>query len=295
MRKAAERRRLGTEEAGTVWRLAIAGLGMTIRSGLPLPPAFDAFAVPGTGSAPLALSVERVAAIAEPGALISREGQLSFWGDGGDRSVALEDFEGSRIGCLRGADRWASARIRIRAGADALAVLKTLGEIYFRTALACQERGLVIHAAGVAWEGRGLAFIGRSGRGKSTQASLWERLRGAVVLNDDRPAVTLGAAGPELHGTPWSGSSAKRLALSVPLAALVFLEQAPVNEARLLTRSEAIPLLLPRVFMPYWSEPGMENALATMERMIGRVKIVHLGCRPDPGAVACLERVLELH
>jgi hypothetical protein len=293
MQLLAPQRRSKIGEGGSVSCLQVAGLDIRIESAFPLPPSFEPFLKPSAGNGTLSLVVERAEHIGNPGRMTAREGQLSYWRDGGDEAVALENFDGLLIGCLTGSGRWDSARLRIRAGADSGAVLKTMGEIYFRTALTCREAGLVLHAAGVVTKGMGIAFIGRSGMGKSTQAALWERWRGAAVLNDDRPAVTLEPGGALLHGTPWSGSSSKRLALSVPLAAVVLLDQAPVNSARLLTCSEAIPRLLPRIFMPYWSDAGMEAALATAERLMGGIRIIHLGCRPDPDAIACLERVLE--
>jgi hypothetical protein len=294
MQLLAPERRSQVGEGGSVTCLHVAGLGIRMESALPLPPSFKPFLRPSAGNGALSLVIERADHIGDPGRMTAREGQLSYWHDGGCESVALENFDGLLIGCLTGSGRWDSARLRIRAGADSGAVLKTMGEIYFRTALTCREAGIVLHAAGVVTKGKGLAFIGRSGMGKSTQAGLWERWRGAAVLNDDRPAVTFEPGGAVIHGTPWSGSSGKRLAHSVPLKALVMLEQARQNLASRLTGSEALPWLLPRVFMPYWSEAGMESALRMVERLVRGVTIIHLACQPNPGAVACLERELEL-
>ena len=277
---------------GLVRRLLIGRLGLTIKTCLPLPAVFEPFYQAEAGFGKLALVVEQVGEIKLSGRLAYREGQFSYWRDGGCESVVLADFDGAPIGCLTSVDQWGSARLCIRTGADAEAVVKRLGEIYFRTALACRGWGLVLHAAGLAWAGQGLAFVGRSGMGKSTQAALWEQQRGATILNEDRPAVTLGQGGPELHGTPWSGSSSKRRPMTVPLKALVFLEQAPVNSARQLTPAEAIPLLLPRIFMPYWSAAGMEVALTMAAQLVSRVHLIQLRCRPDLGAVECLESFL---
>ncbi len=278
---------------GSVRRLLIGGLGLTIKTCGPLPAVFAPFFSEVTGPAgELALVVEQVGEIKPAGRLISREEQFSCWRDGGCESVVLAGFDGVPIGCLTGADEWGSAILCIRTGIDAEAVVKRLGEIYFRTALACRGWGLVLHAAGLAWAGRGLAFVGRSGMGKSTQAGLWEQHRGATILNEDRPAVTLQRGCPELHGTPWSGSSSKRRPMSVPLASLVFLEQAPVNSARQLTPAESIPLLLPRIFMPYWSAAGMEAALTMAAQLVSRVHLIQLRCRPELGAVECLESFL---
>lgn len=281
-----------TEADGSVRRLRVGHLTLTISSSVPLPAVFEPFYEPVTGAGEFGLAIERASEVRPPGRLISREDQLSYWRDAGRESVVLADFDSVPIGCLTSGFKWGSALLCLRTGADTEAVVKTLGEIYFRTALACGGWGLVLHAAGVAWAGQGLAFVGRSGIGKSTQAGLWEQHRGATILNEDRPAVTLGQGGPELHGTPWSGSSSKRKPLSVPLSALVLLAQAPVNSARRLTPAESIPLLLPRIFMPYWSAAGMDAALTMAAQLVSRVLLIQLDCRPDTGAVECLESLL---
>jgi len=60
-----------------------------------------------------------------------------------------------------------------------------------------------------------------------------------------------------------------------------------------MARTDALPRLLPRVFMPYWSAAGMNDALAMVERLVTEVPIIHLRCLPDSGGVAELERVLD--
>ena len=114
---------------GSVRRLLIAGLGLTIKTSVPLPAVFEPFSRPGTDRGKLSLAIEAVGEIKVCGRLISREGQFSYWRDVGYESVVLAGFDGAPIGCLTGKDEWGSALLYIRTGVDAEAVVKRLGEI----------------------------------------------------------------------------------------------------------------------------------------------------------------------
>ena len=45
---------------------------------------------------------------------------------------------------------------------------------------------LLMHASAVSWNGQGLVFTAPSGTGKTTQAELWARYKGAKILNGDK-------------------------------------------------------------------------------------------------------------
>ncbi len=68
---------------------------------------------------------------------------------------------------------------------------------------------VLLHASCINYKGEeGVAFIGPSGIGKSTQARLWlENIPGCSLLNDDQPALGLIDGIPYLFGTPWSGKT----------------------------------------------------------------------------------------
>ena len=85
-----------------------------------------------------------------------------------------------------------------------------LEDLLFRSLLA-DRSALIVHACGVAWQGKGYLFVGSSGVGKSTTARLWNAA-GASVLNDDRIALEASSAGTFIHprrgpaSTPrWAG------------------------------------------------------------------------------------------
>ena len=67
----------------------------------------------------------------------------------------------------------------------------------------------LFHSAVVSYQGKGYMFLGRSGTGKSTHASLWRRyIEGTELMNDDNPAVRIRPDGTAMvYGTPWSGKT----------------------------------------------------------------------------------------
>jgi hypothetical protein len=105
--------------------------------------------------------------------------------------------------------------------------------------------GAVLHAAGVAREGRGFLFVGRSGAGKTTvsRASL---AQGAEVLSDDLNALLPGPSGPLVAQLPFTGDLAATTSANStwPLAALLRLEKSDRDELTPLSRAIALTQLV---------------------------------------------------
>jgi hypothetical protein len=154
------------------------------------------------------------------------------------------------------------------------------------------HQGIVIHASAIKYDGKGIIFSAPSGTGKSTQAGLWEEYMGARVLNDDCPVVKIEYGRPYIYGTPCSGSTDKFLNDSVPLSAIVIIEQAGENTIRALTNREAISYLMPRCFLSYYDQNLMDMAAGHLERIISTVPIYLLRCRPDREAVELVHRCI---
>ncbi|MBH1939378.1 hypothetical protein I5677_00560 [Mobilitalea sibirica] len=159
-----------------------------------------------------------------------------------------------------------------------------IGEILFRNHILFQH-GIVIHAAAIDWKGKGILFSAPSGTGKSTQAKLWRRIKGAKIINEDRPAVRIEKEYVYVHGTPWNGSSPKCTNCSVPLSAIVMIEQSEENSIELLKSREGISRVLPRCFLPYYDGELMQIAMYNIEKIIDIVPIYLLKCRPEREAV----------
>lgn len=159
-----------------------------------------------------------------------------------------------------------------------------LGEILFRNHILFHQ-GIVLHAAAIEWQGKGILFSAPSETGKSTQARLWKEYMGAKILNGDRPAIRIIDNIPHVFGTPWSGSSCEFLNDHAPLSAIVMLEQASENSIRRLSNFEAVSKLMPRAFLPYYSDKLMGLAIANLENIITSTPIYLLKCKPDREAV----------
>ena len=73
------------------------------------------------------------------------------------------------------------------------------------------EYGIVMfHGSAIAVDGVAYIFTALSGTGKSTHTRLWRSLFGdrAVMVNDDKPLLTVGQSGVTVHGSPWNGNNA---------------------------------------------------------------------------------------
>ncbi|HWP98643.1 MAG TPA: hypothetical protein VN426_17505 [Syntrophomonadaceae bacterium] len=162
-------------------------------------------------------------------------------------------------------------------------------EILFRSQIVFQQ-GLVIHAAGLNWQDQGILLSAPSGTGKSTQANLWKRFMNARVLNGDHTAVRIINDTPVVFGSPWSASSPDFYNGKAVLSTIVVLQQAGENSIRRLSCSEAATMLLPRCFLPSFSEVMMDMAVDTFNSLINKVPVYLLACRPEMEAVELLCR-----
>lgn len=152
------------------------------------------------------------------------------------------------------------------------------------------KSGVILHAAWIRRQGRAILFTAPSGVGKSTQADLWCRLRGAELVNGDRAAVF---ADGQARGIPFAGSSGVCKNETMPIEAIVCLSQAP--------KITIAPLKGFRAFRSIWegcSVASLEReearkALETVTALLDRVPVYHLACTPDESAVIALEQLLE--
>lgn len=166
-----------------------------------------------------------------------------------------------------------------------------IGSLIFRNSLLFRD-GITIHASAVEYKRRGILFTAPAGTGKSTQAGLWVRMKNARILNDDTPSIRFIDEKPFVFGTPWAGKSDLYLNRKAELNTIVILEQAETNTIRRLTGSEAVALLTPRFFLPYYDENMMSRAFDVINRIIERVQVYHFRCRPDVEAVEMVNSIL---
>lgn len=159
-------------------------------------------------------------------------------------------------------------------------------EVVFLARLS-RGRGVLVHACGVAIDGRGVLFLGTSGAGKSTTARLFRERGGATILSDDRIVIREEEGAYRIFGTPWHGEAGLEAPASARLDAVFILEQAPRNRAVELTPAQAVAQMMVRAFPAMWDQEGLEFAVRFLTDMAERVPVRRLQFLPEPSAVEC--------
>ena len=152
--------------------------------------------------------------------------------------------------------------------------------------------GAFIHASLIKVGEKGIIFTAPSGVGKSTQATLWEKYRGARILNGDRAAVRFVDGKWMAYGSPWAGSSGIYVNDCVELSAIVFLGQSQENVVRRLNGVKAFSALMKGGIFPYWNKEKMNLACNISEKLLAQVPVFEFDCRPDESAVNELEKFI---
>lgn len=155
-----------------------------------------------------------------------------------------------------------------------------------------QDR-LILHASFVDTAFGGLLFSGPSGIGKSTQADLWVRHAGAQLINGDKTVLSAESSGWRAHGSPYAGSSRCFVDRSVPLRAVVMLEQGAACTLRRLPAGEAFRRLYANTIVNSWNAAYVARACAGLTELAACVPVYQLTCTPDKAAVDTLKAELE--
>lgn len=224
--------------------------------------------------------------------LISQDDMNSLYmsGDAIYKCVAMQSNDPRRMWFEQKIGCWNEANVYIPSNwldyngiGNALSVEKTI----------LPFGGMILHCSLIEYQGKGIMFSAPSQTGKSTQASLWEKHRGAHIINGDRGLIRVTDEGIFAYGSPWAGSSSLYINHRVPMSAVVMLEQAKENRIRPLDPSEALGLFVQQSSLPVWQPELFELGLATLEKIMTQVPMYMLSCLPDEGAVECLEKCLK--
>ncbi|MDR3011430.1 MAG: hypothetical protein LBV59_26150 [Sphingobacterium sp.] len=144
---------------------------------------------------------------------------------------------------------------------------------------------IMIHASVANHNGKGVAFLGKSGTGKSTHSRLWlKHIPNTVLLNDDNPAIRISDKGVLIYGTPWSGKTPCYKNEQLPLQGFVRLQQAPMNEFEWQNGLKGFIAVLPSCTSIRWNKELFSNMNTILEKIIAQVPVGYLKCLPDAAA-----------
>ena len=144
---------------------------------------------------------------------------------------------------------------------------------------------LFMHASVVNCQGSGIIFAGYSGVGKTTQAQLWQKYMHADIINGDKAFIRNTDNGFFVYGCPWRGSSEYCLNTKTLLKGIVVLKQSSENKITKLDSAKAVELFMPHVFLPHWDTSCLQDALDTLDKLMQKIPIWLLECKPDEAAV----------
>ena len=226
------------------------------------------------------------------------EGQMIVCGKTSDGQPVFEFcWDGQTAGWLVCSADYYKARLIATGYARKMAIDNALMILYALTT--ADKDTLLFHAAVVSHEGHAYMFLGKSGTGKSTHASLWlKHIEGTDLVNDDNPVVRIQTlTSPHegrgvtatVYGSPWSGKTPCYRNVSYPLGGIVLLSQAPYNQIERLKGIEAYMAIVASVSGMRWDERIADGLHRTENALAQTVATWHLECLPDKDAALLCE------
>ena len=156
------------------------------------------------------------------------------------------------------------------------------------------DKGAVIlHSSYILYKGRAILFSAPSGTGKSTQADLWEKYAGAVIINGDRSILKKENGVWYVHGLPMCGSSQICMNVSAPLEAVVLLSKLPVNMLSKARPHEAVSRIYRECTVNSWNENCVNRVMDIVIDLISGVRVYTYGCTKEPDAVEVLKKAID--
>lgn len=155
-----------------------------------------------------------------------------------------------------------------------------------------RNRAVTLHASYIENGGKAVLFSGPSGMGKSTQADLWKKCRDANVINGDRALIQKQNDIFYAHGLCYAGTSGICKNVSLPLNAIVVLEQSEQNYIKKLRGGESLKALLPQCSYHKDNKSEMDVLTSVLAELLTEIPVYRLSCTPDERAVKVLEEVL---
>jgi hypothetical protein len=154
-----------------------------------------------------------------------------------------------------------------------------------------RQGGLLLHAAAVAFQGRGVVALGPSGAGKSTFTRLCVHAAQAEVLSDEVVALYPGG---RVEGSPFCSE------LDLPssrararLAAVLLLAKGPEERMEEVSAQEAIAALMGQVFRPLPGEASPGDILQRLARVTEGVALRRFVFRKDEAAALFVREWLD--
>ena len=146
--------------------------------------------------------------------------------------------------------------------------------------------GIYLHASAVVLDGKAYLFSGHSTAGKSTHTRLWQEVfgPGAVIINDDKPALRRIDGVWYAYGTPWCGKDGINTNAKAPVAGVCFMKKAPENKIRRLNTLEAMQRVMSQTIYKFQDSEKLDRMLVNLNLFLKEIPVYELENRPEPAA-----------
>jgi hypothetical protein len=153
---------------------------------------------------------------------------------------------------------------------------------------------LLIHASLVRKNGKGYAFIAKSGTGKSTHVSLWLKyISDCDLMNDDNPIIRIIDGQPFIYGGPWSGKTPCYRNIKARLGAITRIDRAKSNSIEKLRPIDAFASLLPSCSSMKWDNDIFNSICDTITKIVETTGIYTLHCLPNKEAALLCQKTIS--
>lgn len=208
-------------------------------------------------------------------------------------AVAVESSGGTTL-WIAEYDFRGSVEARFNSSAGIRLTSFVVSEIMDLPRLLLCRNAVILHASFIVTDGEAILFTAKKQTGKTTQAALWERCVGARIINGDRAMIEKRGDAFYACGIPYSGTSRICQRGDYPIRAIVILSQGEKNEVWPAAGGDAFRALLEGCTIDTDNGTQMSIFLQIAENIASSVPFFHLSCRPDEGAVACLQKALAI-
>jgi hypothetical protein len=163
--------------------------------------------------------------------------------------------------------------------------LKDMDMKLFVNWLACSG-DIILHASGVIVNGKGYAFAGIAGAGKSTLASFLLQNQAATILGEDQVILRYLDGRFWIFGTPWHENPGMCSPQGVLLEKLFFLDRDWRQGTSMIKPVEGTTRILQTAFVPFYRQDLLPGILARLDRLSSAVPYFvlsyQLGADPWP-------------
>ena len=149
-----------------------------------------------------------------------------------------------------------------------------------------------LHSSVIEWNGKGILFSAPSGTGKSTQAELWKKYKKANIVNGDKAIIRKKENTYWVYGSPYAGTSKIYTTYSVPIQAIIVLEQDLNNHIEKLEKANAFKEIYKESTVNAWNPVFVNCFSDLLLDLITKVPVYKLRCLPNREAVELVEDTL---